>query len=134
MAVEKSSENPVYYCQYAHARICSIFSKLKDEGIDFVVPNKTELSLLTSDEEKALITHIASLTQEIIGAAKNYDPSRITRYAVVLATRFHKFYNAHRVIGENSDITNSRLFLCDCVRTVMKTVLTMLKIEALEQM
>ena len=134
LAVEKSSENPVYYCQYAHARICSIFSKLKDEGISYNMPNKKELSLLTSDEEKALITHIASLTQEIIGAAKNYDPSRITRYAVVLATRFHKFYNAHRVIGEDSDTTNARLFLCDCVRTVMKTVLTMLKIEAPKQM
>ena len=134
LAVEKSSENPVYYCQYAHARICSIFSKLKDEGIRYNIPNKKELSLLTSDEEKALITHIASLTQEIIGAAKNYDPSRITRYAVVLATRFHKFYNAHRVIGEDSDTTNARLFLCDCVRTVMKTVLTMLKIEAPKQM
>ena len=134
LAVEKSSENPVYYCQYAHARICSIFSKLEDEGIRYNIPNKKELSLLTSDEEKALITHIASLTQEIIGAAKNYDPSRITRYAVELATRFHKFYNAHRVIGEDSDITNSRLFLCDCVRTVMKTVLTILKIEAPKQM
>ena len=134
LAVEKSSENPVYYCQYAHARICSIFSKLKDEGIRYNIPNKKELSLLTSDEEKALITHIASLTQEIIGAAKNYDPSRITRYAVVLATRFHKFYNAHRVIGEDSGTTNARLFLCDCVRTVMKTVLTMLKIEAPKQM
>ena len=134
LAVEKSSENPVYYCQYAHARICSIFSKLKDEGISYNIPNKKELSLLTSDEEKALITHIASLTQEIIGAAKNYDPSRITRYAVVLATRFHKFYNAHRVIGEDSGTTNARLFLCDCVRTVMKTVLTMLKIDAPKQM
>ncbi len=134
LAVEKSSENPVYYCQYAHARICSIFSKLKDEGVQFETPSKEILSLLTSDEEKALITHIASLTQEVIGAAKNYDPSRITRYAVELATRFHKFYNAHRVIGEDSDTTNARLFLCDCVKTVMKTVLTMLKIDAPCQM
>lgn len=134
LAVENSSENPVYYCQYAHARICSIFAKLESDGIKSRMPSKEELMLLDSDEEKMLISHIASFTGEIIAAANLYDPARITRYAVELATRFHKFYNAQRVIGEDESIMQARLFLCGCVRTVMKIVLTMLKIEAPKQM
>ncbi len=133
LAVEKSSENPVYYCQYAHARICSIFAKLGKDPKTLTAARE-ELALLTGDEEKALISHIASLTSEVVTAAKLYDPARLTRYAVELATRFHKFYNAQRVINEDESVMRARLFLCSCVRAVMKTVLTMLKIDAPEQM
>lgn len=134
LAVEKSNENPVYYCQYAHARICSIFAKLKNDNIEFREASSRELSLLSSSEEKMLISHIASLSDEMVLAAEHSDPSRITRYAVELASRFHKFYNAQRVICEETSIMQARLFLCDCVRTVMKIVLSMLKIDAPEQM
>lgn len=134
LAVEQSSQNPVYYCQYAHARICSILRKLSSEGIaprECTVP---ELSLLTAPEEKELIKHLSGLTDEIISSAKNYDPAKITRYAVELATLFHKFYNACRVSGEEEALMQARLNLCLCVRNVLKNILTMFSITVPESM
>ncbi len=134
LAVEQSSQNPAYYCQYAHARICSIFTKLTTDGITVGEASPEELALLQTDAEKALITHIAALSGEIAEAAKQYNPARITQYAVELASRFHKFYNAQRVIGGDEGLMRARLFLCDCTRIVMKNVLTLLKIDAPEKM
>ncbi len=134
LAVEQSNQNPVYYCQYAHARICSILRKLENEGVKIRKPSKNELMLLSSAEEKDLISHLASLTGLIILAANTYDPAKITHYAGELATKFHRFYNAQRVMTDDESVMQARIFLCNCVRNTMKNVLSMLKIQAPESM
>lgn len=134
LAIEQSSSNPVYYVQYAHARICSIFRKLAQEGITPRMVQKEELALLVQPEEKELIRHLAAYTGEIIGAAKERDPARITRYCMDLATLFHKFYNSCRVKGEDEPLMQARLSLCDAARTVLHNALTLLKIDAPESM
>ncbi len=134
LAVEQSSQNPVYYCQYAHARICSILKKLASEGKEPRECTIPELVLLNASEEKELIKHLASLTDEIVNSAKNYDPAKITRYAVDLATLFHKFYNACRVNCEDEALMQARLNLCLCVKNVLKNILTMFSINVPESM
>lgn len=134
LAVEESSQNPVYYCQYAHARICSILAKLNEKGIEAAFADRESLCLLTAPEEKELIRHIAALTGEIVTAAQALDPSKITKYAVDLAALFHKFYNACRVDVPDENLRNARLSLCIATRSVMRTVLSMLKVAAPESM
>ncbi len=134
LAVEQSSQNPVYYCQYAHARICSILRKLEAEGISVGETTPEELDLLTAPEERELIRHLSSLTDEIIIAARNYDPARITRYCIELATLFHKFYNACRVNVPDEALRRARIHLCLCVKNVLKNVLTMMKITVPDSM
>ncbi len=134
LAVEQSSQNPVYYCQYAHARICSILRKLEAEGISVGETTPEELDLLTAPEERELIRHLSSLTDEIIIAARNYDPARITRYCIELATLFHKFYNACRVNVPDEELRRARIHLCLCVKNVLKNVLTMMKITVPDSM
>ena len=134
LAVEQSSQNPVYYCQYAHARICSILKKLESEGKQPRECTIPELVLLSAPEEKELIRHLASLTDEIVISAKNYDPAKITRYAVDLATLFHKFYNACRVNCEDEALMQARLSLCLCVKNVLRNILTMFSITVPESM
>ena len=128
LAVQQDSQNPVYYVQYAHARICSILRALEAEGVTPRDCTAEELALLTAPEELELIQHIASYTDEIIGAAKDYDPVRITRYVIELATKFHKFYNACRVKGEEESLMQARLTLCRATATVIRNVLTMFNI------
>ena len=134
LAVEQSSQNPVYYCQYAHARICSILKKLASEGKEPRKCSIPELVLLNAPEEKELIRHLASLTDEIVISAKNYDPAKITRYAVDLATLFHKFYNACRVNCEDEALMQARINLCLCVKRVLNNILTMFRITVPESM
>jgi arginyl-tRNA synthetase len=134
LAVEQSSSNPVYYVQYAHARICSIFKNLAADGISPRECTMQELSLLTAPEEKELIRFLAGYTGEIIDAAKDYDPARITRYCMELATFFHKFYNNCRVKGEDESLMQARLSLCAATRTTLRNALGMLKIDAPESM
>lgn len=134
LAVEQSSQNPVYYCQYAHARICSILRKLAEEGKTPEVATVAELELLKEPEERDLIRHLSNLEDEIIMAAKAYDPARITRYAITLANLFHKFYNACRVNTEDEALSRARLYLCMCVKNTLANVLTMLKINVPEHM
>jgi hypothetical protein len=134
LAAKQSSDNPVYYVQYAHARICSIIKRAKEQGAEITMPTDEELKLLSSSEERELITHLSMLTDEIIAAAKSYDPARITHYVIELATLFHKFYNAHRVVAENKALMNARLYLCTAVKSTIYNVLTMLKITAPESM
>lgn len=134
LAAKQSSENPVYYVQYAHARICSIIKKAAEEGVEVVTPSAESLNRLNSDEERDLISHLAGLTDEIIGAAKNYDPAKITHYVIDLATLFHKFYNAHRVVSEDKELTEARLFLCTAVKNTIKNILVMLKVDVPEAM
>lgn len=134
LAVEENSENPVYYCQYAHARICSIFRKLDEEGKTYSGPDFKGLTLLSAPEEKELIRHLSSYTDEIISSAKNYDPAKITRYAVDLATLFHKFYNACRVNCDDELLRNARLSLCLCVKIVLSNILNMFNITVPDRM
>ena len=134
LAVSQDNQNPVYYVQYAHARICSIFKALAADGILPRECTEAELSLLTAPEEKELINHLALYGSEIISSAKDYDPTKITRYVTRLATLFHKFYNACRVKGDDEGLTQARLALCGCVRAVIKNVLTMFKIICPESM
>lgn len=134
LAAEKSSENPVYYVQYAHARICSILKKAKEQGIDVENATSEQLALLVAPEEKELIRHLSMLTDEYISAAVAYDPAKITRYVIDLATLFHKFYNANRVIDENETLMRARLTLCKAVKQVIKNVLETLKISVPESM
>lgn len=134
LAVSENSQNPVYYCQYANARIHSIIRKLETQGTSLRDCTAEELMLLTAPEEIELIRHLASFTDEIINAAKNYDPARITRYCIDLATLFHKFYNACRVAVEDESLMQARLFLCTCVMETITNILTMFRISAPESM
>lgn len=134
LAIEQSSQNPVYYVQYAHARICNIIKGLAESGITQRACTDEELALLTSPEEIELINKLASLTGEIITSAKTYDPARVTHYVYETATLFHKFYNACRVKGEDESLMQARLALCVATKTVIENVLTMFKITAPESM
>ena len=134
LAVEQSSQNPVYYVQYAHARICSILRNLAAEGITPKELSADTLDCLSASEEREVIRHLSTLPQTIINAAEGYDPALITRYAFDLATLFHRFYNACRVKGEEEALMQARLSLCVAVKTVIANVLKLLKIDTPEEM
>ncbi len=130
LAAQQTSQNPVYYVQYAHARICSIIKKAENEGVTIRTATDDELNLLNTSEELELIRHLSGLTDEIITAAKAYDPAKITHYVIELATLFHKFYNAQRVMCDDEGLKQARLNLCIAVKDTIKNILTMLKIDA----
>lgn len=134
LAVSESNSNPVYYVQYAYARICSIIRNLEAEGIKYQDCKNDELKLLKTPEERELIIHLSQFTDEIIQSALNYDPARITHYVTELATKFHKFYAVCRVKDNDKELTLARLNLCKATATTIKNVLNMLKIEAPEKM
>lgn len=134
LAIEQSSQNPVYYVQYANARICSIMKNIAEtENLDELLCN-VDLTLLKSSEEKELIRLLSTLDEEIIQSAKKLDPSKITRYAYDVATLFHKFYNSCHVKCDDRELMKARLFLCKCTQQVIQNVLSMLKISAPEVM
>lgn len=133
LAVEKSSQNPVYYVQYAHARLCSLIANLKAEGL--IPEGQPDLELLDSEREIELIRHIASLPNEINQAAKNYDPAKITKYSIELATLFHRFYDGCSVKNaETDELRAARYALCCAVKQTLKNALTILKIDCPEKM
>lgn len=134
LAVEQSSQNPVYYVQYAHARICSILRNLEAEGIRPATRTAADLDCLSAPEERELIRHLSSLPMTIVTAAEGFDPALITRYAYDLATLFHRFYNSCRVKGEAEELLQARLNLCVAAKTVIGNVLRMLKIDAPSEM
>lgn len=134
LAVEQSSQNPVYYVQYAHARICSIIRNLAEDGINADALTDDMLARLMAPQERALIFRLAQFPDEINCAAKDYDPSAITRYSIEIATLFHKFYDACRVKGDDTELTLARLALCKAVKTVICNILTMFKIDCPERM
>ena len=134
LAVEQSSQNPVYYVQYAHARICSILRNLEAEGIKPEQAKTDWLVRLNTSEERELIRHISAFTGEIEAAALGYDSARITKYVYELATLFHKFYNACRVKIDDKELMQARIALCIATKTVIANVLTMFKIEVPESM
>ena len=134
LAVEQTNQNPVYYVQYAYARICSIIRNLAADGVTMRDCTNEELCKLVAPEEKELILHLAAFTDEIILSARTYDPAKMTHYVVELATKFHKFYNACRVKGEEESLMQARLNLCSATAIGIKNVLSMLKISAPESM
>ena len=132
LAIRQDSENPVYYVQYAHARICTLLSALAAEG--HTVPASADAALLSTPEEKELIKQLAALPEEIRLAARDYDPSRINRYVTELAARFHRFYTVCRIKGAESDVQAARLLLADCVRRVIAVSLGIIGVTAPEKM
>lgn len=134
LAVEQSSQNPVYYVQYAHARICSILRNLEADGIRPAACTAEQLDQLNAPEERELIRHLSALPATIVSAAEGFDPALITRYAYDLATLFHRFYNSCRVKGEPEGLMQARLNLCVAAKTVIANVLRLLKIDAPSEM
>ncbi len=134
LAVSQTSQNPVYYVQYAHARICSVLKKMNEEGIEVKSLDKAALSVLTAPEEQEMIKHLATLPNVINEAAKAYDPAKLTKYVIDLATMYHKFYNNCRIMGENESVMQARLSLSLAVKQVIKNILDMLKITCPESM
>ena len=133
LAIEESSNSPVFYVQYAHARICSILRRMEEEGTGYRNIPVSELNF-NHPAELALIRHIAALPNCINEAAKDYNPSKITKYLCDLAQLFHKFYDNCKIKGEEENILQSRLSLCVATKTVFKNLLDLLKVDAPEKM
>ena len=134
LAVREDSENPVYYVQYAHARICTLVARLAGEGHPVAQASQIRWELLASEEETSLIRTLARFPEEIHAAARDYDPSRINRYLVDLAGQFHRFYSACRIKGEAPKLLSARLKLADSVRAVLANGLGLLGVTAPEKM
>ena len=134
LAVRNDSENPVYYVQYAHARICSVLKKLESEGVKFEGADAVDASVLTDPAEQALIRLLAAFPAEIAAAAEKYDPARITRYCIDVASAYHRFYNACRILDAEGAVQQGRIALCLAVRGVIHNILTMFKVNAPETM
>ncbi len=134
LAIKQSNENPVYYVQYAHARICSMLRLIESEGIRVPSANEVELTRLTEPEEIELIKKIAEYPDEIRISAQTLEPSRLTRYVTDVASLFHSFYNACRVKGEEEGLMKARLVLVSSTQVVIKNVLDILSISAPERM
>ena len=134
LAIQEDSQNPVYYVQYAHARICSILRNLEADGITARSCTDEELCLLGAPEEVELIHLLSSYDSEIIAAARDYDPTKVTKYVTNVATYFHKFYNACRVKCDDEKLMQARICLCAATKTVIKNVLDMFSITCPERM
>ena len=134
LAVRQDSENPVYYVQYAHARICSLIAMLAEEGQAVPRAGEVDAALLVTEQERELVKQLAGLTEEIRLAAQQYDPSRLNRYVTELAARFHRFYNVCRIKGEEPELLRVRLLLADTTRRVIAIVLGILGVTAPEKM
>ena len=134
LAVREDSENPVYYVQYAHARICTLVERLEAEGHPVPAAATVRGELLATGEEKNLLRTLARFPEEIHGAARDFDPSRINRYLTELAGEFHRFYSACRIKGEEAELLNARLKLADSVRSVLANGLGLLGVTAPRKM
>ncbi len=134
LAVQQDSKNPVYYVQYAYARICSIFRQLNSNGNQWSASDNINLELLNTENERKLIYFMALYPGELLKSAINYDPTKITRYVISLANLFHKFYSSAKVVSENKELSDARLFLCNCVRILIKNILDMMQVDAPEKM
>ena len=133
-AVKTDNDNPVYYVQYAHARICSILHRLEGEGVLFHGAENADAALLTEPAEMDLVRMLAAFPQEIVLAAEKYDPSRINRFVIDLASAFHRFYGSCRIQGADPAVQQARIALCIGVRGVIRNVLTMFKINVPDKM
>ena len=134
LAISNSSQNPVYYVQYAHARICSVIKKLKEEGVEAKAFSADMAEAFSTPEELELIKLAATLPTVVTEAAKAYDPAKVTKYVVDIATLYHKFYNACRIKGEEEKVMQARLSLSLAVKQIISNILDMLKINCPESM
>ena len=134
LAVREDSENPIYYVEYAHARICSLLRALAEEGVTVPAQADVDMTLLTGETEQALIKQIAQFCEEVKLSARDYDPSHINRYVQELAGCFHRFYNACRIKGEEPKVQAARLKLADDTRVVLRNGLKLIGVDAPEKM
>ena len=134
LAVKQSNDNPVFYVQYAHARICSIVRLLTEEGTKVPSVKDIDLGVLNAKEEIELMKKLGELPEEITNAATAFEPSNLTRYVIDLASCFHSFYSACRVKDDDVKVREARLKLADSTRAVIKLVLDILGVSAPEQM
>jgi arginyl-tRNA synthetase len=131
LAKKQSDENPVFYLQYAHARICSIIRTVETENLK---PSTENLNLLIEDEEQALLKKLHKFEEEILNSAENYEPQKICTYLEDLAAAFHKFYTFRRILGSEKNLAEARLALALSAKTVIKNGLTILGVSAPEKM
>ena len=134
LAVRQDSENPVYYVQYAHARICTMLGNLAADSLTVPAPEDVDFSLLSDEAERALIKQLSALPEEIRIAARDYNPARIGSFCTELAGCFHRFYAACRIKGEAEALAKARLLLADCTRTVLENALAILGVSAPDKM
>lgn len=143
LANMQTSDNPVYYVQYAHARICSIFRQAEESGLIPAGADEQErreallggaIELLTAPEERALLNKLAEFADEVELAAERREPHRIPRYTHEVAAAYHSFYTHCRVLGDDAKLTGARLALCEATRTVLANALALLAIDAPETM
>jgi len=131
LAKKQSDENPVFYLQYAHARICSIIRTVESENLK---PSTDNLNLLIEEEEQALLKKLHKFEEEVLYSAENYEPQKICAYLEDLAAAFHKFYTFRRILGSEKNISEARLTLAVATKTVIKNGLTILGVSAPEKM
>ncbi len=134
LALRQDSENPVYYVQYAHARICSLLEGLAAEGIKACSADDLDMELLSGQHEMELIKQLSALPEEIRIAARDYNPSRINGYVTELAARFHRFYGACRIKGAEENVARARLLLAECTKAVIANSLAIIGVEAPNKM
>ena len=134
LAVREDSENPIYYVEYAHARICSLLRAMESEGVKVPQQSDVDMSILSGETEKALIKELSQFCEEIKLSARDYDPSHINRYLQGLAACFHRFYGACRIKGEAPAVMAARLKLADDTRVVLRNGLKLIGVDAPEKM
>ncbi|ATX81177.1 arginyl-tRNA synthetase [Mariprofundus ferrinatatus] len=134
VAKKKNDENPVYYVQYAYARICAILRKAEEEGVTVPAVEEVDLSLLTSHEEQRLISHMLGYPDLLMKAADKLEAYRVATYTMRLAADFHSFYHKHRVVTEDAELTAARLLLARGVAQVIRNALAVLGVSAPERM
>ena len=134
LAKQQTLDNPVYYVQYAHARICSIFENAAEKGVVLPGIESVPVERLVAPEEMTIIKTLSTFPEVMEGSALNFEPHRITYYLQELAGQFHSFYNKNRVITEDADLTVARLFLLKCVAVTLRNALSVLGISAPDKM
>jgi len=134
LAKKQSAENPVYYVQYAHARICSILRKAEQEQVNILPVNEVDLGRLNSKKEVELMKKLSEFPSLIAGSARAREPHRITFYLQELAALFHRYYNKHRIITEDEELSLSRVSLVFAIKTVLVEALRILGVGAPEEM
>jgi len=130
VAKKQNDENPVYYVQYAHARISSIIAFAGGKGLSLSEYANINESLLIAPEELDIIKKLSQFTNIVAGSAKNYEPHRVAVYLMELVSQFHSYYNKHRVITDDEDLSRARLFLMSCIRCVLKNGLSLVGVSA----
>lgn len=134
LAKKQSTENPVYYVQYAHARVCSINRNAEDQGVAMPELGEVDFDCLTLEDELALTKLLSRYPEVVDGAAEHFEPHRVVFYLQELAARFHSYYNKGRVLVDDPDVSRARLYLVNCVRTVLHNALVLLGVSAPERM